>query len=121
MREEFSSFPRFIPYIQVHEFEALLLCEPSIIHEQFEGYDRPRKADALQREIAGLPPEEINLGDETAPSKRIIKWYPAYADNKAFHGPRIAAKIGLERIRAHNPHFDEWLSRLESLSPGQNP
>ena len=31
------------------------------------------------------------------------------------HGPAVAARIGLDRIRAECRHFAAWLSRLESL------
>lgn len=37
LAEEFSSCPRFIPYVQLHEFEALLLVDTSVIHSAFEG------------------------------------------------------------------------------------
>ena len=31
--------PRFVPYIQLHEFEALLLSDPSMLDSQFHGYE----------------------------------------------------------------------------------
>ncbi|WP_442943961.1 DUF4276 family protein [Nostoc sp.] len=31
-------------------------------------------------------------------------------------GPQLAERIGLEVIRSRCPHFNTWLSRLESLN-----
>lgn len=38
------------------------------------------------------------------------------AVNKASRGIVIAAKIGIEKMRAECPNFDAWLKRLESLA-----
>jgi Domain of unknown function (DUF4276) len=40
--------------------------------------------------------------------------YPPY--RKVLDGPTIAEKIGLERIRSACPHFDAWVSWIESLA-----
>jgi len=61
-------------------------------------------------------PEKINDGNETAPSKRIIKEFPEYAPAKATAGPIIANSIGLPTIRKKCPHFNEWLTKLEQLN-----
>ncbi|MCZ7557115.1 MAG: DUF4276 family protein [Bacteroidia bacterium] len=105
--------PRFIPYVQLHEFEALLFVDP----EQFRGLlncgDGPLQnlaAIAQQTE-----PELINDNFETAPSRRIIGQIPEYAAAKSTAGPLIAEAIGLQRLRAACPHFNDWLTRLETL------
>ena len=60
---------RFLPYIQLHEFEALLYCDLSQLARRITNSD---KAIAkLQAEVAGFSPEEIDEGDTTAPSKRL--------------------------------------------------
>lgn len=61
-------------------------------------------------------PEEINDGQHTAPSKRIIGQFPEYEDEKVMVGPQMAKAIGLEHIRSRCPHFGEWLRRLEKLA-----
>jgi hypothetical protein len=102
---------RFVPFIIMHEFEGLLfsnctafasaICKPELettlknIRDQFTN------------------PEEINDSPLTAPSKRIQSIVPGY--NKEFYGTLAALEIGLERIRMECPHFNCWLSRLESL------
>jgi len=36
--------------------------------------------------------------------------------DKVVFGSRIAARIGLQKIRGECRHFDAWLSRLEALA-----
>lgn len=73
---------------------------------------------ALVRIAAAFPsPEDINDSPQTAPSKRLEALCPGYSRQKPRLGPLIAEHIGVERIRAACPHFDQWLQRLETLSP----
>ncbi|GIV30771.1 MAG: hypothetical protein KatS3mg029_0122 [Saprospiraceae bacterium] len=115
LAEKFQKFPRFIPYVSVHEFEALLFSDLKVLHESLSEKVGGKSLDELRREVKKLTPEEINLGEDTAPSKRINKLYPGYLDQKSVFGPFTAASIGLQKIRASCPHFDEWLKRLESI------
>lgn len=102
---------RFIPYIQLHEFEALILADPKQLDWEYTEHD---KAIAhLIAMVGNQNPELINNGRETAPSKRILKEIPEY--NKATAGPAIAEKIGLALLRKKCAHFDKWLSTLEQL------
>ncbi|HYW14337.1 MAG TPA: DUF4276 family protein [Longimicrobium sp.] len=96
---------RLIPYIQLHEFEALLLSDP----EKFDWayIELARQVDS---------PELIDDGPTTAPSKRIINEIPEYEYQKTTAGPLIAARIGMQTIRGRCPHFAEWITRLEALS-----
>jgi hypothetical protein len=112
--------PRFIPYLQLHEFEALLLASPQHLGEEFIGYDEPilRLADMASQFDS---PEYIDDGEDTAPSKRIIAELPQYAGRKATAGPITAERIGLENLRPKCLHFDRWLKRLESLSETDHP
>jgi hypothetical protein len=105
---------RFIPYIQLHEFEALLLSDPSKFDWEF--MEHAQAIDRLVEMCASFAsPELINDGNETAPSRRIIREIPEYEGRKASAGPLIAAKIGLPVLRQKCPHFDEWLKKLEAL------
>lgn len=103
--------PNFIPYLMVHEFEALLFVKP----ETFASWtDSQHTVDALVAIAqAHETPEHINDSLQTAPSKRIARLMPEY--KKTFHGPLIAAEIGLDSIRRACPHFNRWLLRLEQL------
>jgi hypothetical protein len=109
------SDPRFIPYIQLHEYEAYLFADPTC----FEYLDarRTKEIEALKA-IANQyeTPELINDGQQTAPSKRIIARFPDYEKAKPAFAPQLAERIGLQIIRSRCPHFNTWLSQLESLN-----
>lgn len=103
--------PKFLPYLQLHEFEAMVLASPEHIARFFPDRDPLQGLLKVKRKVNS--PEEIN--DKTPPSKRIGKLVPEY--EKSLHGPLIILEIGLDRIRSECPHFDSWLTKLESLSP----
>ena len=95
---------RFTPNLQLHEFEALLLAEPKALKHFY-----PDRADAvveLCNDISGLEPEEVNDGQFTAPSKRILHRIPDY--DKVVAGTLVALEIGLATLRARCPHFGAW-------------
>jgi hypothetical protein len=102
---------RLIPYVQMHEFEALLFSDPKVLADGLELAD-----DAPTHGIADQfnSPEEINDSEQTAPSKRIMGLNPGYA--KVSDGVRISQKIGLTTMRAQCPHFNEWIGKLEALA-----
>ncbi len=103
---------RFIPYLQVHEFEALLFSEPATLSAAL---GREVLKDQLtQIRSAVRTPEDIDDGPYTAPSKRILGLHPAY--QKIIEGTLAATEIGLEKMRLECPHFHAWVSRLGSLS-----
>ncbi|MCY4386097.1 MAG: DUF4276 family protein [Desulfurellaceae bacterium] len=105
---------RFIPYFQLHEFEALLLSDPQKLDSQF--YDRSGGIRRLVDVVSTFDsPELVNDGNNTAPSKRITGVIPEYEGMKAAAGPIVAEKIGLPTLRLKCEHFGEWLGRLEAL------
>lgn len=110
MREDLPD-NRFIPYIQLHGFEALILSDPQKLDIEFLEHDR--KIRNLVRMVEGLNPELIDEGPDSSPSIRILKEIPEY--NKRTAGVSTTREIGLDRIRQMCPHFNEWLSGLEQL------
>lgn len=110
---------RFIPYIQLHEFEALLLSAPQKLAAQFHDSEAGirRLADMASRYSS---PEMIDDGTETAPSKRIIAELPEHSGRKASAGPIVANNIGLDALRFRCEHFGEWLTELERLGGGDS-
>jgi len=108
---------RFIPYIQLHEYEAYLFSDPTCF-AYF--YDHHEKEIAALKAIADAytTPELIDDGQHSAPSKRIIAQLPDYEDAKPAVGPQVAELIGQDVIRGKCPHFAAWLSRLEKLGGG---
>lgn len=107
------NYERFIPYVQLHEFEAFLLVKPDRLMVMYP--DSKREVDNLKKNIVDLRPEEINESPETAPSKRIIKYLPDYEKQKAQVGPLVAEDIGLTQLRNGCPHFNEWITKLENI------
>lgn len=106
---------RLIPYIQLHEFEALILSEPGKLVERFPGYEKGiQELVAVCKEFDS--PELIDDGTFTAPSKRIIQVIPPYEGSKTSAAPLIAEKIGLAKIRERCPHFKQWIGNLEILT-----
>jgi hypothetical protein len=73
--------PRFIPYIQLHEYEAYLFADPTWF-EYF--YNHHTNEIAALQAIADSKdsPELINDGQQSAPSKRIIAHLPDYEGAK---------------------------------------
>ncbi|MGH2458117.1 MAG: DUF4276 family protein [Chloroflexota bacterium] len=107
-------YPRFVPHLQLHEFEAILLSDPERIGVEFiEREDAVARLARMAREFAC--PELIDDGPDTAPSKRIAREIPEYLHRKVSAGPRIAREIGLSRIRERCPHFHAWLAKIETL------
>ena len=105
---------RFLPHIQLHEYEAYLFSDPECF---LDFYPRAVKSiDALKKiaESYGTP-ELIDDGQHSAPSKRIAQHFPDYEGAKPTVGTQVAQCIGLTKIRAKCPHFDSWLSSLEQL------
>ena len=100
---------RFIPYIQLHEFEALLFSSGV----GFNGLFSPKETDELSKIVGDYPnPEEINSSPEGAPSKRILAIVPTY--DKVLHGDLIANAIGIGTILERCLRFRAWVERLIS-------
>ena len=104
--------PRFFPYLQRHEFEALLLANPPSLAAIFPG--SAAEVAALETGIAGQNPEEIDHGPTTHPAARIIGAIPDYGELKASHAFWVAADVGLECMRARCPRFRAWLEQWEA-------
>jgi hypothetical protein len=106
---------RFIPYLQVHEFEALVLADPDSFTKWFDGIDK--QVASLKAECQPFQtPEHINDGQHTHPKARIKKHIEDYDEN--VDGPVLAEYVGLDVIRNKCPHFAQWLTKLEQLDTG---
>ena len=120
LNEIASAFPtlnadtRFIPYIEMHEFEALLFSDPGKLAEGLSVTSQTTQNILAQY----TNPEEINDDPIKAPSKRIEQLRPGY--RKVVMGKTISDAIGIPSIREKCPHFDQWLTRLETLRDDNN-
>lgn len=120
LENEFSKYEnkkRFIPYIQLHEFEALVFCGIEHLPGLYPGCEKRTKI--LQDTLADIGnPELINNNPNTAPSKRIIKAIEGdkkkniYHYNKPSTGKYITKQVGIEALRNKCKHFNDWIEML---------
>ncbi|MGA3190744.1 MAG: DUF4276 family protein [Bryobacteraceae bacterium] len=104
-----AAHQRFIPYIQLHEFEALLFADPGMFLKAFpEEGQIVAQLQAIRARFQS--PEHIDDGQATAPSKRILDLLPGYV--KTVSGILILKYIGLDALRRECPHFNEWMAKI---------
>ena len=105
---------RFIPYVQMHEFESLLFSDPEILG-RIVRVARARTVTRKLKQIAErfATPEDIDDDPNKAPSKRILELASRY--QKVTDGNIAAREIGLTKMSQKCPHFAGWLRRLREL------
>lgn len=102
---------RFIPYVMMHEFEALLFSDCNLFASGIGKPDLARSFLSVRENF--LSPEEINDSPLTAPSKRIERIFPSY--QKPLMGTLAVLEIGIEKLMEQCPHFNVWVKSLELL------
>jgi len=107
---------RLVPYLQRHEFEALVLASLDPLERILAEEDRIG-LKSLATVVAASSPENVNDGPTTAPSKRLKQAIPSY--RKTLHGPLAVEATGLETLRKACPRFGAWVSKLEALGASQ--
>jgi hypothetical protein len=116
-KEVVASFPeqradrRFIPYMAIHEFEALLFSSSAILATRLGKKESHVKAVLT----ACGEPEAINNHPETAPSKRLDAWSKNGKFSKTTTGMAIAREIGIDRMREKCPLFNGWIESFEAM------
>jgi len=114
---EAINHPRFIPYIQLHEFEGLLFSSK-------EGFEflpdlKPNNLESLLLAVTEKEnPEELNDGELTAPSKRLEKLIPGYDKNKPFFGGIIAEINTIDTVLRRCKRFNNWVETLIEKASG---
>ena len=98
---------RFVPFMAVHEFEALLFSDAEILASLL-GIEVTAVNDVL-RECGS--PEKINTRPDKIPSRRLDAWCRGRY-MKTVQGVAIAGKIGIDKMRSASPNFNDWLNRL---------
>lgn len=98
----------FFPYIELHEFEAMIFSDITKLEETYFEYDLTALKECVKLQSN---PELINSGVETAPSKRIINCINGF--DKANVGVDVLEKIGIENIVGKCQHFSEWIKHIE--------
>lgn len=113
MHLDLKSNPRFIPYIQLHEFESLLFNNIEVFDQHITQSEFKTREDLINILNQNPNPELINNNKETAPSKRLQNHIIGY--NKIVYGSILAESIGLTRIRNKSPRFNQWMNIIESI------
>lgn len=104
---------RFIPYLMVYEFEALLFSNLNPLFADYGDRILAHHKRDLIRLVEQVQPEEIN--DTLPPSKRLLASVLGY--DKVVDGVLLALEIGLETMQQRCPHFNDWIERLLALPP----
>ncbi|MFT5758588.1 MAG: hypothetical protein ACI9LM_003334 [Alteromonadaceae bacterium] len=103
---------RFIPFIQMYEFEGLLFSDPA---RMARGMDRKDLITPFQQIADSFDtPEHINNSPQTAPSKRICNLVLGY--EKPLMGALAALEVGLTTMREQCSLFNNWLCELEKIN-----
>lgn len=106
---------RFIPYIQPHEFEALLFSDVPTLTRVEPGWQTAATALAAAR-AAAVSPEHINDRPETKPAAHLERELSSPRYRKRMHGPIAAQKIGLTKMEAECAFFSAWLAEIRGLT-----
>lgn len=103
---------RFLPYIQLHEFEGLLFSDINIMQNLFTKEEL--NINPLQEAVNKYEnPEMINDNPNTAPSKRLQNAINGY--DKVIYGSILAMDIGLDKIREKCPLFNKWITKMLTI------
>ncbi len=109
---------RFIPYIQPHEFEALVfsdLTALSTLHKEWE--DGVTKLASILKKYP--TPEHMNTVKEKTPSYLLENKLPKIEGKKykkTATGIRAIERIGIANVEKKCEHFAAWLARLRECA-----
>lgn len=119
MQEDLRSITdrTIIPYIQLHEFEALVFAGldflPSLYTKNIDKALTSLK-DGLRK--ANDNPEAVNDNVNTAPSKRLITALKGIANyDKKKDGNAVVREVSIPTLKKKCRHFGEWMDKLEKM------
>ena len=101
----------FVPYLELHEFEAMLFSSEAGIYEYFKDEANLEEFNHILKSYPN--PEDIDNGPTTAPSKRMESIIPDY--EKPLYGNCMAMSIGIETIMKKCLHFRNWMEKIIGL------
>lgn len=111
---------KFHPYVQMHEFEGLIFAGADEVGQMARANDNEAAlSEVIRQAVAECgQPELVNDSPQTAPSKRLSIMFQQHVGRdyaKLRDGVRIIERIGLAKVRAACPRFNQWLANLEAL------
>jgi len=109
---------RFVPCVQLHEFETLLFVAPEVTARSLSMRATDKSAAVLNRRLVQVVQEcggveQIDDNPATAPSKRLVKIVNRY--DKVAWGVSAVSEVGLDVLRDGCPWLNRWLTSLEAL------
>ncbi len=113
LKEKKIDTRNFIPYIQLHEFEALLFSSAKGFEFMFHNGSTIKELNKIRNRYQS--PEEINDNLETAPSKRLISIVKSQENKfyrKVVFGVEIAKRVGIETMIDKCPRFGNWVNQI---------
>ncbi len=107
--------PKFIPYIQLHEFETFLFVDADTTSQNLLNCNKSQVVSTINQALQknNLNPELINNSPTTAPSKRILDCYAQY--QKTTDGPSVCNELGIRLMMEKCKNFKTWIDKLSSL------
>lgn len=102
---------RFLPYLQLHEYEGLLFSDPAAFAAGIRQPHLQQSFEEIRQSF--VSPEDINDHPDSAPSKRVMGVYPGY--NKVLDGTLAAQTVGIGKMLQECTHFRQWVERLQAL------
>ncbi len=110
---------RLIPYVQMHEFEALLFSYPKSLSIAMGDQKAEKKFQDIRDKFES--PEHINDDPNTAPSKRVVDVFKDYSVRyrKPLHGSIAAKQTTIETMMLQCHHFKNWVERLVALGQSE--
>ena len=108
---------RFIPYIELHEFETLVLCNPLKLKQTYPNAQKQiEELDTKWRKETNGNVELVNSTRETSPSKRLIRALEDhYNYDKKLMAVVATQDIGIDTLRQLCVHFNQWIDRIINI------
>ena len=107
--EDMNNNPDIIPYIQLHEMEALMFSDIRGFEMVVDDQKKIEQLISVMNEYSN--PEDINNTPQTAPSKRLEL---IFGYEKITDGEIILDTLGIEIMILKCPRFASWIKRIEA-------
>lgn len=108
--QKIKPYKDFIPYIQKHEFEALIFSDAKVFNIESAAIEK-----AVEDILATIPcPEDINTTEEGHPAKRLESIFKSNKKKyvKGANAVDFAEMAGIEIILEKCPRFSHWVKIL---------
>lgn len=110
IHDHFGAPANFLPYLSLHEFEALLFATDDAVPSVMGDHAKAASMRAVLEECGD--PERINERPDWSPSCRLRRMFSGYS--KPLHGVLASQRVPLDVTRQACPHFHWWVSEIEA-------